>query len=213
MLAPLPPSSRLTRLSESAAALEIRMPAREDPVKLTMSTSGCTESCDPTPTPSPFSMLNTPAGKPASCINSANRTPDKGAISEGFRMTVQPVAIAGIAFSTIWFIGQFQGVMQATTPIGSLSVISVFVYSESNSKSRNALMNPSRCQLPAPVCCARARFCGAPISMDIACAISSWRALYTSSNFSKSARRSSLEVCDQLSNAAFAAATAASVSA
>ena len=177
IFAPFPPSSRLTRLRLSAAALEIKMPAREEPVKLTMSTSGCTESCEPTPTPSPLSMLNTPLGKPASSMNSANSTPDSGAISDGFRTTVQPVAMAGIAFRTIWFIGQFQGVIHATTPIGSFSVISVLVYSLSNSKSRNALMKPPKCQAPAPTWFVRLIEIGAPISIDMACAISSWRAL------------------------------------
>ena len=44
IFAPLPPNSRLTRFRVSAAALDIAMPARDEPVKLTMSTSGCTES-------------------------------------------------------------------------------------------------------------------------------------------------------------------------
>ena len=40
MLAPLPPNSNATRLTVSAAFLEIRAPALVDPVKDTMSTSG-----------------------------------------------------------------------------------------------------------------------------------------------------------------------------
>ena len=40
MFAPLPPNSRLTRLMVSAAAIEISRPARVEPVKLIMSTSG-----------------------------------------------------------------------------------------------------------------------------------------------------------------------------
>ena len=122
IFAPLPPNSRLTRFRVSAAAFEIAMPAREEPVKLTISTSGCTDSWLPTPVPSPFTILNTPAGKPASWINSANSKPERGAISEGFNTMVQPVAMAGIAFNTIWFIGQFQGVIKAVTPIGSITV-------------------------------------------------------------------------------------------
>jgi hypothetical protein len=39
-LAPLPPSSSATRLSDSAAAFDMAMPARVDPVKLIMSTWG-----------------------------------------------------------------------------------------------------------------------------------------------------------------------------
>ena len=44
IFAPLPPNSRLTRFKVLAAALEMAMPARDEPVKLTMSTSGCIES-------------------------------------------------------------------------------------------------------------------------------------------------------------------------
>ena len=45
--------------------------------------------------------LKTPAGKPASCIISANNIPESGAISEGFNIIVHPVANAGITFSAI----------------------------------------------------------------------------------------------------------------
>ena len=44
---------------------------------------------------------------------------DKGAISDGLSIIVQPVAKAGITLSAIWFIGQFQGVINPQTPIGS----------------------------------------------------------------------------------------------
>ena len=125
IFAPFPPSSRLTRLSVSAAALEMAIPARDDPVKLTISTSGCTDSCVPTPRPSPLTRLNTPAGKPASWIISANNRPESGAISEGFNTMVQPDASAGTALSTIWFMGQFQGVIKAVTPMGSITVRSL----------------------------------------------------------------------------------------
>lgn len=42
-----------------------------------------------------------------------------GAISEGFTTMVQPVARAGATLEAVWLIGQFQGVIIATTPIGS----------------------------------------------------------------------------------------------
>ena len=45
-----------------------------------------------------------------------------GAISLGFRTTVQPAASAGAALQTIWFKGQFHGVMRAATPTGSLTI-------------------------------------------------------------------------------------------
>ena len=50
---------------------------------------------------------------------SAKRSPDSGAISDGFSTIEQPAAIAGITFSVTWFIGQFHGVIMPTTPTPS----------------------------------------------------------------------------------------------
>ena len=71
MLADLPPSSWVTRFTESAAALATSTPARVDPVIDTMSMSGCFEIAAPTPGPSPLTRLNTPAKArpPASMIS------------------------------------------------------------------------------------------------------------------------------------------------
>ena len=115
----LPPSSRVTRLTVSAAFFDTATPARVEPVKEIMSTPGWPESNVPTPAPSPLTRLKTPAGNPASCIISANSMPDIGAISLGFSTAVQPAASAGISFAVIWLMGQFQGVIIAQTPIGS----------------------------------------------------------------------------------------------
>ena len=97
--APLPPSSSATFLRLSAAALEIAIPARVEPVKLIISTSGWVDSWVPTPTPSPFTMLKTPGGRPASSTISAKTIEDSGAISEGFSTMVSPASSAGITFS------------------------------------------------------------------------------------------------------------------
>ncbi len=43
----------------------------------------------------------------------------KGAISDGLRIIVQPVASAGKTLQAIWLSGQFHGVIIPTTPIGS----------------------------------------------------------------------------------------------
>jgi hypothetical protein len=118
--APLPPSSRCTCFSVSAAFFEIRMPARVEPVKEIMSMPGWPDISVPTPAPSPFTRLKTPGGMPAASTISANRSPDSGATSEGFSTIVQPAASAGPTFSAIWFIGQFHGVIMPTTPIGSI---------------------------------------------------------------------------------------------
>ena len=64
-------------------------------------------------------MLNTPGGKPASSMNSANSWAESGAISLGFRTMVQPATSAGPTLQAIWLIGQFHGVISTQTPIGS----------------------------------------------------------------------------------------------
>ena len=56
MLADLPPSSRATRFTVAAATSLTRVPARVEPVKLTMSTSGCSASGAPTAGPVPSRM-------------------------------------------------------------------------------------------------------------------------------------------------------------
>ena len=58
----------MTRFTVGAAAVATATPARVEPVKDTMSTSGCEEMAAPTVGPSPFTMLNTPGGTPASCM-------------------------------------------------------------------------------------------------------------------------------------------------
>ena len=95
------------------------MPARVDPVKLIMSMSLCDDIWLPTPTPSPFTRLNTPLGKPASSINSAKIIASSGLSSEGFSTIVQPDTIAAPTLSVIWFIGQFHGVIRPATPTAS----------------------------------------------------------------------------------------------
>ena len=57
--------------------------------------------CVPTPSPSPLTKLNTPGGKPASSIISANNIPEIGAISDGLSTIVHPVAKAGTTFKAI----------------------------------------------------------------------------------------------------------------
>ncbi|SIT56066.1 hypothetical protein BQ8794_240273 [Mesorhizobium prunaredense] len=47
----------------------------------------------------------------------------KGATSEGLSTIVHPAASAGATFIIIWPIGQFQGVINPTTPIGSRTIL------------------------------------------------------------------------------------------
>src|SRR5580704_8242335 len=98
------------------------MPPRVEPVKDTIATSGCEAIAAPTVGPSPLIKLKTPGGSPASWRISANRYAESGAISLGLSTIVQPAATAGATLQTIWFMGQFQGVMSPQTPIGSLRI-------------------------------------------------------------------------------------------
>jgi hypothetical protein len=56
-------------------------------------------------------MLTTPAGKPASLINSPNFKAVKGVYSAGLRITVFPVARAGPSFQAAMAKGKFQGMI------------------------------------------------------------------------------------------------------
>ena len=119
ILAPLPPNSNVTRFRLSAAALEIAVPARVEPVKDTISTSGWFDSWVPTPAPSPLTRLNTPSGKPAASTASAKIIAFRGDSSDGLSTIVQPAIAAAATLRLIWFIGQFHGVISAQTPTGS----------------------------------------------------------------------------------------------
>ena len=122
MFGDLPPSSCATRFTVSAAVLATMIPARVEPVKDTMSTPGWPAMTCPTSAPVPLMRLKTPAGAPAASTISAKTTPLIGAISLGFSTVAQPAAKAGATLQTIWLSGQFQGVMSAATPIGSLAM-------------------------------------------------------------------------------------------
>ena len=119
MLADLPPSSCVTRLTVGAALIATWMPARVEPVNDIMSTSGCVAMAVPTVGPSPSTRLKTPAGTPASCMICAQRWAFSGASSVGFNTIVQPAAMAGRTLQAIWLTGQFHGVIRPQTPSGS----------------------------------------------------------------------------------------------
>ena len=99
--------------------IDVLDPALVDPVKEIILISGWLVSASPVVAPSPLTKLNTPAGNLVSSINSASIIDDNGASSDGFKTIVHPEAIAGITFKQTWFIGQFQGVINAQTPFGS----------------------------------------------------------------------------------------------
>ena len=169
MLADLPPSSCVTRFTVGAAFCATSTPARVEPVNDTMSTSGCLDSAVPTPGPSPFTRLNTPAGTPASCMTSAKMIAFNGAISLGFSTIVQPAARAGATFAAIWLSGQFHGVINAHTPIGSCTM-RLRSMSFSHSKAFSVASVVRKCPTPAGACAAFASDNGAPISFETAAA-------------------------------------------
>ena len=99
MTGALPPSSRWTRFSVSAAFFAISLPVFTSPVSETMPTSGCRTSASPTGSPSPVMTLNTPGGKRSSA-SSAILSAVSGVSSDGLRTTQLPVASAGPIFQT-----------------------------------------------------------------------------------------------------------------
>ena len=90
-----------------------------DPTKLIAATSLLFINAS-TASLSPFTMLSTPSGKPASLSNSANLIEHEGSFSEGFNTKVFPqaIAIGNIHIGTI--AGKLKGVIPAHTPIGCL---------------------------------------------------------------------------------------------
>jgi hypothetical protein len=85
-----------------AATSATRVPARVEPVKLTMSTSGWAAMASPTTGPVPETRLNTPAGRPMPSMISARMKALRGATSLGLSTTVHPAARAGATLAMIW---------------------------------------------------------------------------------------------------------------
>ena len=84
------------------ASSMMRLPARVEPVKETMSTLGWVTMASPTTGPMPVTRLKTPAGSPTSSMTSARAKAFRGATSLGLSTTVQPAARAGATFRTTW---------------------------------------------------------------------------------------------------------------
>ena len=73
--------------------------------------------------PYPLTRLKTPFGSPISSSISASKNALRGASFDGFSTIVHPAAIAGATLPIIWWSGKFQGVMNAQTPIASLTIV------------------------------------------------------------------------------------------
>ena len=121
MLAALPPSSRVTFLSVPATDLAIALPTSVEPVKATLSTSGCSTSARPV-SPAPVTMLTTPGGRSACWQISANSSAVSGVVSAGLSTTVLPAASAGAIFQASISSGKFHGMTWPATPSGCGSV-------------------------------------------------------------------------------------------
>ena len=117
----LPPSSSETFFTVEAHWAISCLPISVEPVKETLRTMGLVVSSLPMAPESPVMTLKTPAGSPACSPSSASASAEKGVALAGLSTTVQPAARAGPALRVIMAAGKFQGVMAATTPIGSLS--------------------------------------------------------------------------------------------
>ncbi|SXB94693.1 Uncharacterised protein [Klebsiella pneumoniae] len=89
------------------------------PVKEILRTLGWRASASPIIDPLPGSTLSSPAGKPACSKIFASSSAMSGVASAGLRITAFPAAIAGATFCISLAIGEFHGVIAATTPNGS----------------------------------------------------------------------------------------------
>src|SRR5436309_14213557 len=98
MLGDFPPSSRVTRLSVSAADFTMILPTAALPVNAILSTLECATMAAPADSPKPLTILTTPGGKPASSNQLANSSAVRGVCSAGLRTQVQPAAMAGASF-------------------------------------------------------------------------------------------------------------------
>src|SRR6202162_203957 len=122
MFGDLPPSSRVTRFSVSAALLTISLPTTALPVNAILSTPGCATSAAPQVSPKPFTIFTAPGGKPTSSNQFANSSAVSGVCSAGFSTHVQPAASAGASFHAAINNGKFQGMICPATPTGSRKV-------------------------------------------------------------------------------------------
>ena len=95
MLALLPPSSSVTRLTCAAAPAITRVPTSVDPVNTILRTSGWVTNRSPTTEPLPGSTWNRSAGRPASTASSPSRIVVSGVHSAGLTSTALPAASAG----------------------------------------------------------------------------------------------------------------------
>src|SRR5262249_13656685 len=106
-----------------AATCAIALPVLVPPVNEIIFTSGCAMIALPTLRPAPGSTLTTPLGTPASRQMRPSSSATSGVGPAGFSSTALPAASAGASFCAPLRMGEFQGVIPATTPHGSQVLI------------------------------------------------------------------------------------------
>ena len=114
-----PPSSNETSAKFSAELYRTCFAAPGPPVKEMRATLGWLVSDLPQGSPWPVTIFTTPAGNPASSINSPNSNMAAEACSDAFNTTVLPAAKAGPILTATKNNCEFQGTTAATTPNGS----------------------------------------------------------------------------------------------
>ncbi len=97
----------------------ICLPVVVPPVKDTRLTSGCSVMASPITEPLPGKTLMRPFGTPASSQILASSSAINGVTSAGLTTTALPAASAGAIFCASLAIGEFHGVIAATTPMAS----------------------------------------------------------------------------------------------
>lgn len=101
----------------------IARPVMVPPVNDTMRTPGCFTSGTPALRLVPVTTFTMPGGSPASRQIRPRSSAGEDVTSDGFSTTALPAAIAGASFCASMVSGEFHGVIAATTPIGSYTVI------------------------------------------------------------------------------------------
>ena len=104
-----------------------------------MFTLGFVTNARPNSPPKPFTIFTTPGGN-KSPINSNKYKIEIGVDSAGFSTTQFPAAKAGANFQIAIRIGKFHGIICATTPIGSCTIIETVSLS-------NSLIDPSSARI------------------------------------------------------------------
>ncbi len=117
MFAALPPSSSVTFFRLPATTRAMPRPTSVEPVKATLSTSGCAIRAAPV-SPAPVTMLTTPGGSSACRQISAKASAVSGVVSAGLSTTVLPQASAGAIFQASISSGKFHGMTWPATPSG-----------------------------------------------------------------------------------------------